>query len=235
MRVGGGAGRREVMKRVIERFSEASGWLVETASRLSVRRDSAPVDGVERLFDFVATRSALITQKKLYGYLKERIGIRYPEMFEDEVFARSIDIARMQVFAASLADLTVHAVAQVAAGGRLPADGRGELAIACYDHGVAVNEGQAPDPGSPEAWRAAFAERLSRTAWENIAAGASAFTESPKALIRWAPIADEHKRFDREVVENSIRFAWNEVIQDLRNRLDAAGVAASWGAGGNIG
>lgn len=211
-----------------EQVSEALQWLRDAASRLTIRGDRAPIDTAERLFEFVSTRAALITQKKLYGYLKERMGIRYPEMFEDPVFARSIDLAKMQVFAASLSDLTIHAVAQVQGQGGLQPSERDRLARACYESGLADNSDNLPDPLAPAAWRAAFDRRVDETNWANVAAGASAFVESPKALVRWAPIAEEKKRHDREIVENSIRFAWNEVIADLRERLDAEAVARSW-------
>ena len=53
----------------------------------------------------------MMTQKKLYGYLKERIGIRYPEEFARPEFAKSIRTATGHIYAASLADLTVFCVA----------------------------------------------------------------------------------------------------------------------------
>jgi hypothetical protein len=51
------------------------------------------------------------------------------------------------------------------------------------------------------------------------------FSESPAALVRWAPIAPELKQFDQEIVENSIKFKWRDVRRDLGKRLDAAAVA----------
>jgi hypothetical protein len=209
-------------------ISEAAGWLREAASKLSVRRDRAPIGTVERVDHFVRTRAALITQKKLYGYLKERIGTRYPKMFEDELFAQSINIAKMHVFAAALSDLTVHALAQVGADGRLQAPDRRAWAIACYRAGLDENADQLTEDHDAASWTAAFAQRVDATLWENVVVGGRAFTESPRALIKWAPIADELKMRDREIVENSIRFAWNEVIQDFRARLDAAAAAADW-------
>jgi hypothetical protein len=216
------------MKQIARHLSEAAIWLRETASRFSIRRDTAPIDSSERAFHFASTRAAFVSQKKLYGYLKERIGTRYPKMFEDEVFAESINLAKMQVFAAALSDTTVHVVAHVGAGGRLDGEARRAMARACYAAGLDDNAAQIGDRRQAEAWIAAFEERLDDALWENIAAGASAFTESPKALIRWAPIADELKRYDREIVENSIRFAWNEIIDDFRRRLAAEAAAADW-------
>lgn len=216
------------MRFVLRQISDAAQWAAEVFSRLPLRSDRAPIGSVDRVFEFVATRSAFVTQKKLYGYLKERIGLRYPQMFEDAAFARSIDVAKMHVFAAALSDLTVFAVAQVGAHGQLDPEARSAIALVCYKSGVLTNEAQAPNPDAPLNWCAAFERRVDQTQWENIAAGASVFTESPKALIRWAPIADEHKRYDREIVENSMRFAWNEIVQDFRRRLDPEAVVRDW-------
>jgi len=209
---------------MLGQYFEAARWIRETASRLFVRLDQAPIDSVERLCEFVRTRAALVAQKKLYGYLKERIGTRYPKMFDDENFSRSINIAKMHVFAASLSDLTIYAVAHVAAGSQLDESARRQMALDCYRAGIAANEQEAPDPDAPAAWISDFEKRVDDTYWENVAAGAGAFTESPKALMKWAPIADELKELDREVVENSIRFAWNEIRQDFRQRLDARAI-----------
>lgn len=216
------------MSALVHQLNEAAQWIRETFGRLSHRRDRGPIRDIAGFADFVATRSALIAQKKLYGYLKERIGMGYPKMFDDEIFARSIDIAKMQVFAASLADLTVHCVAHAAAGQSLDAQERTALARWCYAQGLAANAAQAPNETAISRWQAAFDDRVEATHWENIAAGASAFTESPKALIRWAPIDDEYKRYDREIVENSMRFAWNEIRTEFRERIDPAPLAGDW-------
>lgn len=224
-------GREQSLKRMMqlmEQWREAARWLRDTSSRLFVRLDKTPIDTCQRMFEFVSTRAALIAQKKLYGYLKERMGTRYPKMFDDEQFVGSINIAKMHVFAACLSDMTVHAVAQLTTDPRLDRPACRRMALQCYREGMAMNAQEVPDAAAAEAWLSAFEGRLDGIHWGNIAAGASAFTESPKALVKWAPVADELKEHDREVVENSIRFAWNEIRQDLRERLDATAVSAEW-------
>lgn len=223
------------MKSIVEYIGEALLWFRDAAARLSIRGERGPIADAEALFHFVQTRAALITQKKLYGYLKERMGLSYPRMFEDEIFARSINIAKMHVFAASLSDLTVYAVGQIIAAAALDPPACRTLALACYRAGLDANRDQISDDASVQEWLDDFETRLDGTNWKNLAAGASAFTASPKALIRWAPIADEHKKHDREIVENSIRFAWNEVREDLRRRLDPAAVIRDWTREGSAG
>lgn len=75
----------------------AKAFLPEFLARLTVRRDSGPIDTVESLCRFVSTRAAFVAQKTLYGYLKTRMGTRYPRMFEDDVLIASIDVAKMHV------------------------------------------------------------------------------------------------------------------------------------------
>ncbi|WP_157018982.1 hypothetical protein [Mesorhizobium xinjiangense] len=221
------------MKELTRQIFEAAGWLREAASRLSIRHDKAPIDTLERVRHFARTRAALITQKKLYGYLKERMGTRYPKMFDDEVFVRSIDVAKFEVYAASLTDLTCFCIARATTGAVFSNDDRADLARSCYGLGIEENCAEAK-PDRRDAWLKAFDERLAATVWVS-ATGTDErhFVESPKALIRWAPIADELKKYDREIVENSIRFAWLEVRTDYLGRLDADAVAADWSAAAN--
>ena len=67
-------------------------------------------------------------------------------------------------------------------------------------------------------------ERLSACDWAAVTDDAGAFTESPPALVRWAPIVDELKQFDEPIVLNSVRFRWQEVRRDFRQALDAGAV-----------
>ena len=77
------------MKKLLHQLSEAFAWVRDLASRTSVRHDRAPIDTVERVCHFARTRAALIAQKKLYGYLKERMGLQYPKVFSDDAFVAS--------------------------------------------------------------------------------------------------------------------------------------------------
>lgn len=214
---------------VLKQLSQGLQWVTETASRISARTDRAPIDSTERLFHFASTRAALITQKKLYGYLKERMGMGYPKMFDNPEFAQSIKAANIQIFAASLSDLTIFTVAHGTAGQGCAQAERIAIAVSCHHSGLEDNASWATKEDM-KLWRKAFKERADKTVWENIASGANPFVESPKALIRWAPISDDYKKYDREIVENSMKFAWNEVMQDFRKRVDPAKIVRDWEA-----
>ena len=70
--------------------------------------------------------------------------------------------------------------------------------------------------------RAAFAD------WDAIADGPSAFQSSSDAVFRWAPIADELKHNDEEIVRNSIHLRWIGVRRDLKELIKPAIILADW-------
>ena len=86
---------------------------------LTIRFRQGPITTVEGLTEFVQTRSAYVAQTSLYGYLKNRMGIKYPEMFADETMAQSIDLAKWRTYGSCLADLAIFAGASTGADGRL--------------------------------------------------------------------------------------------------------------------
>ena len=63
-------------------------------------------------------------------------------------------------------------------------------------------------------------DRVARTDWLVIGAEDAAFTASPTALVRWAPVMEELKALDEEIVRNSVRFRWQEVRRDFSQHLD---------------
>lgn len=213
---------------MIPSLKTAWAFLPEFFGRLTIRRDSGPIDGAESLCRFVSTRAAFIAQKTLYGYLKTRMGTRYPSMFEDDFFVASINIAKMHVYTACLSDLAIFAVSRALE--RAPVDDvkRREVALHCFLVGLQDNAEQAAAVESfePEAEVAAFKRRLAFWDWQDGPQGPEIFSESPTALVRWAPIAPELKKFDKEIVQNSIRYAWHDVRVQLDRRLDADAVAA---------
>src|SRR3546814_5537699 len=85
-------------------LAKAKVLLPEFLGRLTARRDSGPLDSVAALRRFVSTRAAFMAQKTLYGYLKTRMGTRYPRLFEDDVLIASVDLAKLHIYAACLAD-----------------------------------------------------------------------------------------------------------------------------------
>ena len=66
------------------------------------------INSKEDLKNFIQERSAHVTQTTLYGYIKTRIGSRYAMMFEDEVFLKSINLAKWNIYMEALTDCTFY-------------------------------------------------------------------------------------------------------------------------------
>lgn len=194
-------------------------------SSLSLRRESHPIDSALEVERFAVSRAAFVAQKKLYGYLKTRIGTRWPKTFEDEVFQKSIKIATVHIYAASLSDLTIHVVAKALYDEKIDPTIKARFAHHCYLRGLRDNDAASRFGFNEYASIAEFDRRLEGTDWMFGALRAENFTRSPAALLKWAPIADELKQFDAEIVENSIKFAWVEVRRDFAARLHQEEVA----------
>lgn len=197
-----------------------------------IRFDKSPIRTVDGLVDFIQTRAAYVAQTALYGYLKTRMGTRYREVFQDETFVPAINQAKWRSYGACLSDLAVFAAAL--AGGERRLESREMAALARHCFKTAVE--RTFDDGDAERLRAPlvenFARRTGEVIWPNAAQGEHAFTTSPREVVDAAPIADELKQYDAEIVINSVRFRWRDVREQLRKRLDGEAVCADWrGAG----
>lgn len=184
-------------------------------------RRQEPVKDRESLKQFLNTRASYVGQFSLYGYLRTRAGMRYPELFDDDPFVVSINIAKWHVWLACLSDLAVFA------GGLLyrhPGAREQDVAILMQQ---AVDEildetGVPAEAGDEFAAHAGeVRKRIANCLWHNVTDNEGPFTESPDALIKWAPVVEDLKELDDEIVRNSIRFRWQKVRRDFRKQLDA--------------
>jgi hypothetical protein len=192
-------------------------------------RRTTPITGRKDLQRFLETRSSFVAQTSLYGYLRTRAGMRFPELFTDDAFVTSINIAKWQLWLACLADLSVYA------GGLLSRTQAPPEQIRALVSGVveAILEatGVPADAGEDfEAGARRLRARIALCDWASVPDDETAFSESPAALVRHAPIVDELKQLDEPIVRNSVRFRWQEVRRDLRRDLDAVAVLASVGS-----
>jgi len=190
------------------------------------RREHEPVNDHAGLRRFLETRSSYVAQTSLYGYLRTRAGMIYPQLFDNDAYVQSINIAKWQVWLACLSDLSIYT------GGLLVQRSQASLEVGEIMQRVITtildDTGIPKDAGEDFAACAARLQaRLADCEWEKIRDDESAFSESPTALIRWAPVIDELKDLDEEIVRNSVRFRWQETRRNLRNNLDAEAVLQS--------
>ena len=178
------------------------------------------------LREFLDTRASQIAQTTLYGYFRTRAGTRYPVLFDDDAFVVLINRAKWQMWLACLSDLAVYAGGLLAHRSRAGPSAAGELVGRLVEE-ILERTGTPDDSGPLYAEGAeALRERLRRCDLSAFADDESAFTASPDALVRHAPIMPELMALDEEIVRNSVRFRWQEVRRELRAKLDADAVLA---------
>ena len=215
-------------KSTLRRFRQGLSLLAEYlgAGRAGRRRVLADPGELRKFLD---TRASLVAQSTLYGYFRTRAGTRYPVLFDDDAFVVMINRAKWQMWLACLSDLAVYAGGLLARRSRAGPSAAGDLVGRLVEE--IFDRTGTPDDAGPSfgAGAEAVRERLRWCDWNALADDESAFTASPEALVRHAPIMPELMALDEEIVRNSVRFRWQEVRRELRAKLDADAVLA----GGN--
>ena len=160
---------------------------------------------------FIQQRSAHVAQTTLYGYLKTRIGVKYTAMVEDEVFSKSINIAKWNIYVVAIADCTFYVFSYLMAEKNLKEND-------CKEIYLDIIEKEKANGLSEEIHTIAKKEFLNR--YDKIDFQKyyliNPFKESCMSLYNWAPIADELKILDKEIVLNSMRLKWNLKIEEFK-------------------
>jgi len=185
------------------------------------RRRLEPVRDAAALRRFLETRASYVAQTSLYGYLRTRAGQIYPQLFENDEFVKSVNIAKWHVWLAALSDLAVYAGGLMAR--RVPeAAPRAGALVRAQVEAILADTGTPPEADDEFAAHAQrLRARLAACDWTAVGDDESAFSTSPGAVTRWAPIVENLKELDEAIVRNSVRFRWQEVRRDLRACLDA--------------
>ena len=160
---------------------------------------------------FIQQRSAHVTQTTLYGYLKTRIGVKFTAMVDDEVFSKSINIAKWNIYMVAIADCAFYTFSYLISEKNLKEND-------CKEIYLNIIEKEKVNGLSDEVFNKAKKEFLYRH--EKIDFHKyyldNPFKESCLALYNWAPIADELKTLDKEIVLNSMRLKWNLKIDEFK-------------------
>ena len=191
-------------------------------------RGEDPLKTRQELISFIDGRAAFVSQVTLYTYVKARAGTQYPKLFENADFLTSLKIARWHIYGAAVCDLTLFAAAQLRAYGGLSNEAAEHFAASILDN-ILPNY---PQDDIANDQFAAMCERGKQRAaiadWSDIAVGPAAFQSSSDAVFRWAPIADELKCDDEEILRNSIHLRWIGVRRDLKAVFQHAAIADDW-------
>ena len=165
----------------------------------------------EDLQKFIQQRSAHVTQNTLFGYLKTRMGHKFTVMVQDEVFSKSINIAKWNIYMVALADFTFFTYSYLM---NLKNLQKNECKKIFFD----IIEKEKNNGLSDEIFEKAkkeFLLRFDKVDFEKYYLE-EPFKNSCNALYHWSPIADELKILDKEIVLNSMRLKWNLKVDEFK-------------------
>ena len=169
------------------------------------------INSKKDLQKFIQQRSAHVTQTTLYGYLKTRIGVKFTAMVEDDVFSKSINIAKWNIYMTAIADCSLYVFSYLIVEKNLKEND-------CKEIYLDIIENEKENGLTDEIYQRAKQEFLNR--YDKINFNKyyieNPFKESCLALYNWAPIADELKTLDKEIVLNSMRLKWNLKIDEFK-------------------
>ena len=173
------------------------------------------ISNLDELEEFIQTKSAWVTQVTLYGYLKTRMGTRYVLHFENDKFMESVNLAKWNMYAVALQDLTFFTFSSLKVNLNYEdIDKAKEIFFKILDDEISNNM---PLDIINES-KKNFEERLLNINWDNYCNDVP-FNPSALSLYKWAPIAEELKTLDRKIVLNSVILKWDTVKKEFRERV----------------
>ena len=173
------------------------------------------LSSLDDLEDFIQSKSAWVTQVTLYGYLKTRMGTRYVLHFENDVFMKSVNLAKWNIYAVALQDLTLFTFSYLRYNFNYQdINNAKEIFLKILDD---ETTNKMPLDIIEEA-KKNFDERLQNINWD-IYFKDLPFNPSALSLYKWAPIAEELKTLDRKIVLNSVILKWDIVKKEFEERI----------------
>ena len=173
------------------------------------------IKSLDELEEFIQSKSAWVSQVTLYGYLKTRMGTRYVLHFENDEFMKSVNLAKWNIYAVALQDLTFFTFSYLKAVTQYEDTSKAkEIFFKILDDEISnkmpldIIENTKKD----------FNERLEKINWETYHNDLP-FNPSALSLYKWAPIAEELKTLDRKIVLNSVILKWGVVKKEFIERL----------------
>lgn len=166
----------------------------------------------DELNKFMQQQSAYISQATLFGYLKTRIGSRYVSHFNDEKFLASVNMAKVEIYLAALEDFALYVTSYMSTERSIYIKGSMEdmfLNMISEDENLKLNNDRKIKAHEH------FKIRLNSMDMEKFYLN-EPFKNSSETLYRFAPIADELKIQDRDIILNSMILKWKHVTDDLK-------------------
>ena len=174
------------------------------------------IKNFDELKNFIQTKSAWVSQVTLYGYLKTRMGTRYVLHFDNDKFMRSVNLAKWNIYAVALQDLTFFTFSYLKTNFSLnEIDEAKKIFFKILDD---ETSNKMPLEIIKEA-KKSFNEKFEKINWENYFNDIP-FNQSALSLYKWAPIAEDLKSLDRKIVLNSVILKWDTIKKEFRERIN---------------
>ena len=169
------------------------------------------IKNLDHLEEFIQTKSAWVTQVTLYNYLKTRMGTRYVLHFENDVFMGSVNLAKWNIYSVALQDLSFFTFSYLKVNFNFQDINRSkEIFNKILDDEISNKM----PLDIIETARKSFDERLEKINWNEYYQDLP-FNPSALSLYKWAPIAEELKTLDRQIVLNSMILKWDIIKKEF--------------------
>ena len=144
------------------------------------------------------------------------MGTRYVLHFENDEFMKSVNLAKWNMYAIALQDLTFFTFSYL----------KNILNISEVNKAKEIFFKILDDETSNsmpleiiEEAKKSFHERFEKIDWQNYFKD-TPFNQSALSLYKWAPIAEELKILDRKIVLNSVILKWDVIKKEFKERIE---------------
>ena len=179
--------------------------------------NSKKITNNSELMQYIRNQSAKVTQQTLYEYVRTRMGTLYVKMHDNENFIESLNIAKWNIYTVALQDLSLFCHSFI--------DNKYKKNFTNLELekfyktilDLEISQGLKQDLLDEKIKE--FNLRLRDTDLKSFFQN-KPFKNSSLALYYWAPIADELKQQDRNIVLNSIHLKWKNVEKEFPKILE---------------
>ena len=173
------------------------------------------IKNLNELEEFIQTKSAWASQVTLYSYLKTRMGTRYVLHFDNDVFMKSVNEAKWNIYSVALQDLTFFTFSYLKDNLNFKDINQSkEILFKILDDESINNMPLAIIDKTKKNFEERFQVINWNEYWNNIP-----FNQSALSLYEWAPIAEELKILDRKIVLNSVILKWDIIKKEFQERI----------------
>jgi len=174
------------------------------------------IRNLDELENFIQSKSAWVSQVTLYGYLKTRMGTRYVLHFDNNEFMKSVNLAKWNIYAVALQDLTLFTFSYLKTTFNYQEiRGAKDIFFKILDD---ETTNKMPIEIIAEA-KKNFNERLQYINWDTFHSDLP-FNSSALSLYKWAPISEELKLLDKKIVLNSVILKWDTIKKEFKERIE---------------